>query len=157
MKKTVLSYLGAALVLLTSCSSFSVAGFSNGQANTEYRPGTAKFDKVWTKFYNGDHEEELSDPLIHAGRAMTAPICEAIAHKDMKYRRYAIGALGQTGDPSAIPQLESILKNITEQDYFRADALKSIHQINPTLGATYAKKYQRGPGLLGSTATEING
>jgi hypothetical protein len=64
----------------------------------EYRPGGKTFSTVWDRFYSGDHEPELDDPLIAAGLAMTSAIVEAIKHKDMKMRRDAIGASGS--DPA---------------------------------------------------------
>lgn len=72
---------------------------------------------------------------------MTLVICEAIMHEDMKYRRYAIGALGFIGDAKAIPILESILTNEKEKEYFRGDALQAIYQIRKTLGQKYAEEY----------------
>ena len=114
----------------------------NGEGNNvEYRPGVPKFQKVWNKFYSGDHEPELDDPLIKAGKKMTSAICAAIVHPDMKYRRYAIGALGFIADVQSIPTLESILKNESEEDYFRGDALRAIYQINESLGTKYAREH----------------
>jgi PBS lyase HEAT-like repeat-containing protein len=121
-------------VILLSNSAFA------GEA--EYKPGGPQFRKVWQQFYHGDHEPELDDPLIKAGRKMTLAICEAVAHQDMKMRRYAIGALGYIGDRRAIPQLESILKNKEELDYFRGDALHSIYQLDRELGTRYATHYE---------------
>ena len=111
--------------------------------DVEYRPGGPKFLKVWERFYAGDHEPELDDPLIEAGRGMTLVICEAIAHQDMKFRRYAIGALGYIGDKRAIPRLEGILKDQKELYYFRGDALHSIYQLNRQLGLRYAEQYEQ--------------
>jgi hypothetical protein len=128
---------------------------ASAKDEVEYRPGSTAAGRVWDRFYAGDHEAELSDPLIDAGKAMTGPICEAIAHPDMKFRRYAIGALGSIRDERSIPHLEKILKNLFEKDYFRADALEAIHEIDPALGAQYAKRYQFAPGLLSFIAKEI--
>jgi hypothetical protein len=108
----------------------------------EYKPGGPQFKRAWEQFYNGDHEPELDDPLIQAGRKMTLAICDAISHQDMKMRRYAIGALGYIGDKRAIPQLESILRNKEELDYFRGDALHSIYQLDKQLGSRYATEYE---------------
>ena len=97
----------------------------------EYRTGGPRFAKTWQAFYvEADHEPELDDPLIIAGRSMTAAICAAIVHPDMKRRRYAIGALGFIADRDALPTLEAILKNKKEIYYFRGDALHSIYQID---------------------------
>ncbi|MBI1425619.1 MAG: hypothetical protein GC149_19475 [Gammaproteobacteria bacterium] len=108
----------------------------------EYRTGGPRFNKVWQAFYvEGDHEPELDDPLIAAGRAMTTAICEAITHPDMKRRRYAIGALGYIHDLRALPTLQSILKDKTEIYYFRGDALHAIYLIDKKLGSEYAEKF----------------
>lgn len=58
---------------------------------------------MWNKFYAGDEEPELDDPLIEAGKDMTLVICEAVRNRDMFSRRYAIGALGFIGDKRALP------------------------------------------------------
>jgi hypothetical protein len=108
----------------------------------EYRVGGSRFNKVWHTFYvEADHEPEIDDPLIAAGRVMTSAICEAIAHPDMKRRRYAIGALGYIGDKRALPTLERILKDKDEIYYFRGDALHAIYQIDKKRGFLYAEQF----------------
>jgi HEAT repeat protein len=89
-----------------------------------------------------DHEPDIDDPLIARGRSMIPAICQAIQHKDMKRRCYAIGALGYVGDKRALPILETILKDSSEFDYFRGDALHSIYQLDRNLGLRYAKQYK---------------
>jgi len=111
-------------------------------SDVEYRTGGLSFDKVWYAFYvEGDHEPDIDDPLIAAGSEMTTAICEAIAHPDMKRRRYAIGALGYIRDRRALPALEKILKDKSEIFYFRGDALHAIYQIDEKLGARYAEQF----------------
>jgi PBS lyase HEAT-like repeat len=107
----------------------------------EYRPGGKDYAAIWDSFYNGDHEPELDDPLIEAGEEMTLVICEAIKNRDMRQRRYAIGALGYIGDKRAIPTLEKILKSKDEIYYFRGDALITIYQIDKSLGKKHANEY----------------
>lgn len=107
----------------------------------EYRPGGQQFEKTWDKFYAGDHEPELSDPLIAVGSKMTTAICEAVLHIDMRLRRYAIGALGFIGDKRALPTLEKILKNKKELYYVRGDALNAIYQLDKERGAKFAKQF----------------
>jgi hypothetical protein len=140
----------AAFLVLVLSSWWCAAG------EVEYRTGGSRFDKVWHAFYvEGDHEPELDDPLIAAGRAMTAAICEAIAHADMKRRRYAIGALGYIRDRRALPTLEKILKDNTEIYYFRGDALHAIYQIDKKLGAQYAEQFANEHDYLKRLATSI--
>jgi hypothetical protein len=110
--------------------------------DNDYRPGGQAFADAWHQFYDlGDHEPELDDPLIRRGSPMVPAICTAVAHKDMKYRRYALGALGYIRDPGALACLEPILKDTTELEYFRGDALLAIYSINPRLGAHYIAQY----------------
>jgi len=116
------------------------ANISIAQEN-QYKPGGSKWASTWSKFYSGDHEPELDDPLIEAGKDMTLVICEAVKMKDMALRRYAIGALGFIGDERALPTLEGILKSKDEIYYFRGDALHSIYQIKKDLGKKYANEF----------------
>jgi hypothetical protein len=141
--------LAAFLVLVLSSSSCAAG-------EVEYRAGGPRFDKVWHAFYvEGDHEPELDDPLIAAGRPMTLAICEAISHPDMKRRRYAIGALGYIRDKRALPALEKILKDRTEIYYFRGDALHAIYQINKKLGSQYAAQFANEHDYLKRLAVSI--
>jgi hypothetical protein len=122
----------------------------------EYRPGGLKFNGAWEAFYvKADHEPEIDDPLIAKGRSMVPAICEAIRHKDMKRRRYAIGALGYIGDKGALPALESILADESEIDYFRGDALHSIYLIDRKLGLARASPYQSQTNTLGHYAKAV--
>lgn len=125
------------VLLLQVTPSISVA------QNVEYSPGGKEYALTWTRFYNGDHEPELDDPLIETGQKMTLVICEAIKNKDMRFRRYAIGALGYIGDNRAIPTLEGILKSKDEIYYFRGDALHAIYQLDKQLGKKYSKQYAK--------------
>jgi hypothetical protein len=127
------------MILAASLLLFGAQSFGAGEK--EYRPGGQPYASVWDRFYKGNHEPELDDPLIDAGKKMTLAICEAIKNKDMKYRRYAIGALGYIGDRRALPTLESLLKSKEEIYYFRGDALHSIYQIDRTLGKKYAAEF----------------
>ena len=124
-----------------------VIGLVTSQAcaagDVTYRPGGPQFAKAWHSFYDlADHEPDIDDPLIARGRPMVPLICSAVSHKDMKHRRYAIGALGYIGDRRALVALEAILKDRTEIDYFRGDALHSIYQIDRARGSGYALKYK---------------
>jgi hypothetical protein len=76
-----------------------------------YRTGGAEWAKTWKTFYDVvDHEPEISTPLTKAGPKMVPAIIEAIGHKDMKRRRYAISALGLLKDRRAIDPLTAIVK-----------------------------------------------
>jgi hypothetical protein len=125
-------------------------------AEIEYRTGGSKYVRAWQQFYvEADHEPEIDDPLIAKGKVMVPAICEAVKHKDMKRRRYAIGALGYINERAAMPTLEEILSDESEIDYFRGDALQSIYQIDSKLGLSYAAQYQSQPNTLGVYAKAV--
>ena len=128
----------ARIIIILSVFFFSLP--LNAQ-EIEYLPGGNEFSAVWERFYKGDHEPQLDDPLIDAGNKMTLVICEAVKNKDMRLRRYAIGALGYIGDRKALPTLKQILISEDEIYYFRGDALHAIYQIDRKLGKKYAMKY----------------
>ena len=135
-----MKFLAALLIVLAVSPCFA--------GEIEYRPGGKALNATWQAFYvDGDHEPDIDDPLIARGRSMVPAICNAIKHKDMKRRRYAIGALGFIGDRHALPTLEDVLNDRSEIDYFREDALHSIYQLDRKLGHTYAKRYKKDPGM----------
>jgi hypothetical protein len=111
----------------------------------QYSPGGEKWAKVWRAFYAGDHEEDLPTPLIKAGPAMVPAIIEAISHKDMARRRYAITALAYLKDRTAIEPLTKIVKDKSEEDYFRGDALHSVYILDRQRGQQLAQQFA-GPG-----------
>jgi SH3-like domain-containing protein len=108
-----------------------------------YRTGGAEWAKTWKTFYDVvDHEPEISTPLTKAGPKMVPAIIEAIGHKDMKRRRYAISALGLLKDRRALDPLTAIVKDESEEDYFRGDAVAAIYQIDQDIGTQLAKQYE---------------
>jgi len=123
----------------------------------EYFTGGKQFEPVWLEFYRPalEHEPELDDPLIEAGAAMVPAICEAITHEDMKYRGYAIGALGFIGDQRAVASLVSILKDSSEIGYFRGDALQAIYVIDAAEGIRLAREYTGSDEYVSSIAAAV--
>ncbi len=130
------------LAVLLSIAALLAASAARAD-DVDYRTGGKRFAEVWHAFYDlSDHEPEIDDPLIEAGPKMVPAICEAVVHQDMKYRRYAIGALGYIGDRKAVPTLVGLLENSGEKAYFRSDALLAIYQIDQPLGTRYARQYR---------------
>ena len=97
----------------------------------------------------------IDDPLIAAGKSMTPEICAAVAHQDMEKRRYAIGALGFIGDAAALPTLEGVLADTSEPDYVRADALRSIYQIDAARGTALAQEHKDATDMVGEMAQAV--
>jgi len=125
------------ICMLTTC----LAAYGD-PPEVEYRTGGSQFKKTWDKFYQGAvYEPDIPIPLEKAQKDMTLAICEAVKHPDMKYRRYAIAALGKRKDKRAIPTLEAILKDNKEIYYFRGDALEAVYDIDKNFGRQYAKAY----------------
>ena len=135
---------------------FAAASARADDEGVDYRTGGKRFAKVWHAFYDESfHEPEIDDPLIAAGRPMVPAICEAVAHPDMKYRRYAIGALGDIGDRKALPTLVALIENAGEAVYMRNDALLAIYRIDRALGTRYARQYRHADAPIASTAEAI--
>jgi HEAT repeat protein len=80
------------------------------------------------------------DPLIVAGKKVVPLLLKEIQDKNMLQRRYGIVALGHLGDLSAIPVLERILKDPSEIDYFRCDALEAIALLDSDEAHVLAKE-----------------
>jgi HEAT repeat protein len=172
MKRTIL-VLAAIALLVAGCGHPGVAQTSGEPPTTggsptssslavedarpgEYWTGGPQFQAAWRAFYRPAvvHEPELDDPLIAAGADMVPAICEAVVHQDMLYRRYALGALGYIGDRRALPTLQSILDDKSEESYFRDDALTSIYRIDEDLATGLARTLEDDPDL-GTTAKAI--
>jgi hypothetical protein len=100
-------------------------------------------EEALQKFYkNMGAEDQLMDPLILGGKKVVPLVLNDIKNKNMERRRYAIGALGNIKDETAIPFLKIILEDKTEESYFRCDALNSIALINFSEGKNLAKNHQ---------------
>lgn len=98
-------------------------------------------EEALKKFHSAQvAEDQLIDPLILAGKKVVPLIMKEIIDKNMQQRRYAIAALGHLEDPSALPTLENIFKDVSEIDYYRCDALESIALLNPSVGLALAKE-----------------
>lgn len=123
--------------------------------DVEHAPGGEKWASTWKTFYAGDYEPELPVPLVKAGVSIVPVILEAIAHPDMKMRRYAISALGYLNDERAIAPLMAILADESEEDYFRADALVAIYQVNQEKGTKLAQQYKRQGDALKESAESV--
>ena len=97
-------------------------------------------------FYEVDvAEDQLMDPLIISGYEVVPLVIDDILDKDMKRRRYAIGALGNIGDKSAISTLEQILMDKSEDSYIRCDAINSIAMIDYGKGKELAESFKSSP------------
>lgn len=99
-------------------------------------------EEALEKFHSAQvAEDQLIDPLILAGKKVVPLLIKEIKDKNMQQRRYAIAALGHLEDPSALPTLENIFKDVSEIDYYRCDALEAIALLNPSIGRALAKEH----------------
>ena len=138
-----MTLLRPALASLALASLLLAAANARADDAIDYRTGGKRFAETWHAFYDlAEHEPDIDDPLIEAGPKMVPAICEAVRHKDMKRRWYAITALGYIGDRRALPTLEGILGDAGETDDSRSEALISIYRIDRALGTRYARQYR---------------
>jgi hypothetical protein len=108
------------------------------------------------RFYeNNGPEDTLMDPLILAGDGVVPLVLNEVKNKNMPRRRYAIGFLGNGSYKEALPDLEAILQDSAEEDYFRGDALQSIYMIDESRGKELAQNYQGGQNYLGEISRRI--
>lgn len=112
-------------------------------------------EEVLEEFYHYHApDSEGLDPLILAGERVVPLIIEKIQDKNMPRRRLAIDFLGNGSYRQAVPVLEKILKDETEEEHFRTTALTSIFQIDENLGNQYAQQYKDDQ-VLGKTSSDI--
>ncbi len=147
--------------LLIGVVSFAVVVASIFVGYTAYLPSP---EAALLRFYSyGDNpnepaaEDMLMDPLILAGERVVPLVMQEVKNKEMRRRRYAIGFLGNGSYKQAIPVLEAILKDTSEADNFRVDALHSIYLIDQSLGSIYAQMHQDDPTSLGKISKDILG
>jgi hypothetical protein len=114
-------------------------------------------EKALRNFYMYEGAEEaLADPLIEAGRSVVPLVIAEVAKKDMPRRRYAIQFLGVAAHKTALPTLERILSDESEEDYYRADALRAILAIDPHRGLELARTHRARSDLLGYSAAALS-
>lgn len=108
------------------------------------------------RFYDNDGPEDtLMDPLILAGDRVVPLVLKEVKNKKMPRRRYAIGFVGNGSYKEALPALEAILQDSTEEDYFRGDALQSIYMIDESRGRELAQKYNDHQDYLGEISRRV--
>src|SRR5438552_648446 len=102
-------------------------------------------------FYSdaGRAEDQLIDPLVLNGRRVVPLVIEAVKDRCMPRRRYAISFLGSGRYREAVPVLEGILGDSSEIDYFRADALEALFQIDTSRAKAIALGHQSRTDYLG--------
>jgi hypothetical protein len=100
-------------------------------------------------------EGQLKDTLILNGRRVLPLVLNDLPNKDMPRRRYAISYLGDGGYVEALPALLKIIQDEAEFNYFRADTLEAILQIDQPQSIKLAEQYRGEPDLLGRVATQI--
>ncbi len=92
-------------------------------------------------------EDEWADPLILTGRGAVPSILAEVTNRSMPRRHYAIWYLGLSGDRRSLPVLETILNDVTESEYARADALVAIAMIDEAQGLALARRYESHEGI----------
>jgi len=95
------------------------------------------------------------DPLIKAGSAVVPLVLKEVKNKNMPRRRYAIAFLGNGSYREALPVLEAILNDPTEEDYIRGDALQSIYMIDQVRSKEFAQTYGKNEDYLGDVSRRI--
>jgi hypothetical protein len=114
-------------------------------------------EEALAAFYGGEPRPECmqAQPLRSEGRRVVPLVISALPDKAMPRRRYAIAFLGEGRYEEALPALERILVDVTEKDYFRADALLAIYELTPVRARELARQVESPVGLLASVVEAI--
>jgi HEAT repeat protein len=100
--------------------------------------------EVLGEFYAYDGAEDtLMDPLIVAGTDVVPMVLEQVVKPDMVKRRYAIQALGNIGDPAAIPTLKLLAESTEEPGYIRCVSTQAVAQIDWIIGRDLAQQFTK--------------
>ncbi len=122
-----LTIVSMCLAVFTACSA--------EEPHVQVDPAVALDD-----FYSYDGAEDtLMDPLIVAGNDVVPLVLEQIVKADMVKRRYAIQALGNIGDASAIPTLKLLAESESEPGYIRCVSTQSVAHIDWNAGRELAQ------------------
>lgn len=97
----------------------------------------------------------MYDVLFRGGRKSVPVIASQIEGKTMPNRMEAVEFLGLTGDRHTLPALLKILKESTNSDGMRAEALRAVSRIDAGQARSLAGEYQTAAGVLGETARSI--
>lgn len=115
------------------------------EAGRSTQPAPGDSDEIWDQFYSRPDGEgaagkrSIIENLMSGGAEMVPAICAAVRDRKMQRRRYAISALGSSGDRRAILTLETIYADSTEDPFDRGEALDALYRIDQMLGRLYAK------------------
>lgn len=114
-------------------------------------------EAAFRDFASASHRAEiqLTDPLVLAGAGVLPLVHEAIKDKNFRLRRYAIGHLGCARYAAALPTHERILADVTERDYFRADALEAVWLISTERGHYLAQPLLSAGDVLGRAGRDL--
>ena len=113
-------------------------------------------ESVMREFYEGErYEGWIAAPLKNHTSLVKWRVIEDIADKNMRYRAYAMGFLGECNVTEALPALLAILDDQTEKAVFRADALEAIFLLDPTRAMALADRYAEREDRLGYIAKHV--
>jgi HEAT repeat protein len=113
-------------------------------------------EAVLEEFYNyNEPDSESLDPLILAGEKVVPLVMERVQDRNTQRRRLAIQFLGNSSYKQALPVLEKIMKDETEESHFRSTALISIFKIDEKLVKQFAQQYKVSKNDLGDIARDI--
>lgn len=115
-------------------------------------------EEVLNEFCKDNHdlkESEIIDILIVNSEKVCPVVCKKIKDKNMPHRRYAILFLGHERYLPAKAVLLEIISDETEAELYRADALISLYQLDPSEGKKHAAKYQERSDHLRDTAKAV--
>lgn len=100
-------------------------------------------------------DERAVDHLRKAGDKVVPLVIGEVGKKDMPRRRTAMQFLASSRQRTALPTLELILRDETEEQAVRAEALRAINLIDPTRGQEHAQLLEWRSDSLGTVAKAL--
>lgn len=128
MKKILLLSMFAVILIIVYPKNFALLFSDNQQTLKSFL------------YQDGRAEDEIMDPLIIRGEKIASDVLFLIEDRELPYRRYAISYLGLLKYKDAIPILESMALDASEEFYIRADALEAIYAIDQVRGKGLARQ-----------------
>lgn len=114
-------------------------------------------EAAFHEFQTTQHKESyIVLPLCVAGESVVPLVIEKVKQKDLDRRRYAIAFLGTSEGDLPVTVLESIANDVSEEEYFRGNALESLFVLSEKKGKALALTFKYRADFLGTIAKEIS-
>ena len=131
-----------AVLIFSTCFGLGIWLY-NDSANRQAKDALVEFYN-----YQGFYDKQ-TEPLHKAGDKVIPLVIKEVKNKQMPKRLAAIGFLGSKGNYQALPVLEEITNDSSEDNYLRKYTLNSIFRIDENEAKRMANQYKESDDFLG--------